>query len=431
MPDPDTRRRDTVFKLGTFKRTTLSNVTTLQQRVIGKQTTISRRNSLWPKAQRILNSTDPKYKTARKALAMQDLGWGFTTTKNTYREISFPISWANLNPVVPRTAVGLLKANNSDVTAVHSVWPTVTPLDDAYMVGAGTIGIARCQPSNPAANLSIALAELIRDKPRLPGKSFSKRNAKRLSTYSDEYLNYVFGIAPLINDAKDLYKAITRSEEILSQYRRDSGKHVRRSYHFPDTKDVVVTDLGTAYPQPQPLTGVEPWQVMCPLILETTTIRKIWFSGCFTYYIPGMDNVLDRVRRAQQELNRLYGIKVTPDVVYALTPYSWLADWFGSIGSMLENASNFALSNQCMHYGYVMATTTVTKKYTLRTAGKTFGNVTCDYDLVQEFETVVKQRRKASPYGFGLNPQAFTDQQWAILAALGISRGSKFLGVDQ
>jgi len=432
MRDPDTRRRNLDFYRGYFVRYVNSNTTTLNQRIIGSQVTISVRNSLWRKTQRIINSegiyANARFDRARKIFAMQDIGWGFTTTKHAYREVSAPISWNNGSLTLLRAAVGKLQAAYSDVSSGgHVAWPVATPLDYAYMVGAGTIGIARCQPSNPTANMAVALAELVRDKPRLPGQALSKRNWKRISSYSNEYLNLVFGIAPLISDAKDLYKAVTNSEAILAQYQRDSGKHVRRRYYFPETKDVVVEDLGLRTPQPAPIAGVEPWTTTVPLEREITTIRKIWFSGCFTYTLPGGDAILDRIRRAQQELNRLYGIKVTPDVAYALTPYSWLADWFGSIGDVLSNASNFALSNQVMHYGYVMATTQVVHKYTLRTAG-TNG---LDHDLVQEFETVIKQRHKATPYGFGLNPTAFTDQQWAILAALGISRGPKFLGVDQ
>jgi hypothetical protein len=421
----ETWKRDLIFRSGRFKRTALSNITWTNQRIIGAQTTISDRSSYYWRAQKILHSHGPRYARQREQLAMFDLGHGFTTTKHTYKEVTFPISWTNNSVSFPRTANGILTARNSDVVnGSHSIWPTATPLDNAFMIGAGTIGIARCQPSNPAANLSIALAELLRDRPRLPGKEFKRRPG--VKSTADEYLNYVFGIAPTIKDAKDLYDAFQNSEAILAQYHRDSGKHVRRSYRFPVTEDVTVEDLGVQTPQPSPLVGVEPWNTQVPLIREITTRRELWFAGCFTYHIPGLDTILDRFRAGQQELNRLYGIKFTPDVAYALTPYSWLADWFGSMGPALENASNFSLSNQVMHYGYVMCTTTVTHKYTLRSSQIPL----IGYDLVQEYSTVIKQRLKATPYGFGLNPQAFTEQQWAILAALGISRGHKFLGPD-
>jgi hypothetical protein len=424
MVDPQTWKRDLVFTKGTFV-TTFAGVPAYQaQGCVGGQLTISRRNKQWPLAQRLIRSNDPGNARIAKLLAKQDLGWGFTTTKNAYREIPFMVNWTSSTG--NRSASGKLNASSNNVTAANPVWPALSLLDNAYMVGAGTIAIARCQPSNPAANMSIALAELLRERPRLPGRTLNKRTAKKLSSYADEYLNYVFGIAPLIGDAKDLYDAMSNSEAILSQYHRDSGQHVRRGYVFEPTKDVVVEELGLRSVQPAPA-SYHPWFGTYPLTLETTTTRKLWFKGCFTYTIPGMDNILDRVRRGQQELNRLYGIKITPDVVYALTPYSWLADWFGSIGSALENASNFYLSNQVMHYGYIMATQRIVKKYTLHTASNPY----IGYDLVQEFETVTKQRHKATPYGFGLNPSTFTDQQWAILAALGISRGPKFLGVDQ
>jgi len=45
--------------------------------------------------------------------------------------------------------------------------------------------------------------------------------------------------------------------------------------------------------------------------------------------------------------------------------------------------------------------------------------------LSQTFVTEVKKRVKATPYGFGLDPDAYTGRQKAILAALGISRVAK------
>jgi hypothetical protein len=36
-----------------------------------------------------------------------------------------------------------------------------------------------------------------------------------------------------------------------------------------------------------------------------------------------------------------------------------------------------------------------------------------------------KERWKATPYGFGLNMAGFTDQQWAILAALGMTKSPR------
>lgn len=42
--------------------------------------------------------------------------------------------------------------------------------------------------------------------------------------------------------------------------------------------------------------------------------------------------------------------------------------------------------------------------------------------LGETIEVSRKVRRAASPYGFGLNAEAFSPKQWAILAALGLTR---------
>jgi len=36
---------------------------------------------------------------------------------------------------------------------------------------------------------------------------------------------------------------------------------------------------------------------------------------------------------------------------------------------------------------------------------------------------VKKERAKATPYGFGVDPATFSEWQWSILAALGLTLG--------
>jgi len=41
--------------------------------------------------------------------------------------------------------------------------------------------------------------------------------------------------------------------------------------------------------------------------------------------------------------------------------------------------------------------------------------------------TSVKQRSVATPFGFGLDPGAFSPKQWSIIAALGFSKAPRSL----
>jgi hypothetical protein len=80
-----------------------------------------------------------------------------------------------------------------------------------------------------------------------------------------------------------------------------------------------------------------------------------------------------------------------------------------------------------MQYGYIMMQRKISKEITLP-RGLYFSNYPgasyfSEIPLVITAELETKSRAQASPFGFGLTPGAFTPQQWAILAALGMSQG--------
>ena len=72
-----------------------------------------------------------------------------------------------------------------------------------------------------------------------------------------------------------------------------------------------------------------------------------------------------------------------------------------------------------MHYGYVMEEKIESTRFRLsgfRLASNPISSLE-DYTF-----QISRCRRKATPYGFGLNPGSFTPFQNGIIAALGINR---------
>lgn len=150
----------------------------------------------------------------------------------------------------------------------------------------------------------------------------------------------------------------------------------------------------------------------------TTTKRKIWFEGCYTYFIPD-----DTFRRRIAEADQLLG--TTPDVamLYNLAPWSWAADWVSNMGSLLENYTAFSSDGLVLSYGYVMETVSVSRHYVLE--GIRYASYPGRHTLTQTFTTTRKRRLKASPYGFAVTWDGFTPRQLSILASLGITRGRR------
>lgn len=311
-----------------------------------------------------------------------------------------------------------------DVGVGSSVWPAVSSSSDISLSALGTTYISRVLPTNPVADLATFIGELREGLPKLAIQTFRQRSSRAKAAGGD-YLNYQFGWKPLISDLQKFSKAVKNQEKILKQYERNSGKIVKRKRIFQDDVDVSVSTY-SAKPSPDPYFWIHHYVIPGTMTATVTSKTKRWFSGAFTYYLEPT-KVGDR-NLWSQRANKLFGTRLTPEVVWNLAPWSWAADWVGNTGDVLHNVSAFANDGLVMPYAYVMEEKSVTHKYELK--GVRFPRIEnapeVPYNFEQSFTTIVKKRLKATPYGFGLIPELdFSSRQWAIIAALGLSRSGK------
>jgi hypothetical protein len=369
-------------------------------------------------------------KGALQILQDRDIGGPFTTTKNFYRgshEDVYSTVAGGESPNFVRRYVGPFFAHNAAAIQNPNVWPVITPSTSSQMYAFGAQAIARTIPTNPVASLFLALAEFKKDGiPALPGKSVFRKMLLDYRKYGDEYLNTVFGWLPLIRDVKQTAGAIAHHDKVIAQFVRDSGRHIRRRYTFPASVVTEVTDLGLGGATPTLPTAFYSNNTMYqgPKRRTRVTETRRWFSGCYTYYLdPGITDA-GKARRREQISNKLFGTRISPELLWNLQPWSWLADWEANIGDVMTNLTAFSNDGLVLRYGYMMEHITITDTYTLD--GIVFKSGPLG-TLTQVFGTEYKTRVKATPYGFGLTPSSFTSRQWAILAALGISRGPNML----
>lgn len=337
----------------------------------------------------------------------QDLGGNFYTHRDFYNGPTGSVSWEGgnwryLGPFLPHAV---------------SFSGLAVPASDQELDALGTTAIARVKPLNPCVDGSTAIGELHAGLPKMVGSALTKSAFKDYRKVGDEYLNAAFGWAPFISDIGKVVDTVSKSEKILAQIYRDSGRNIRRRYTFPDEE---TTEYSTSIGYGNP-TGFDAAEVS-PGILhsQTTTVRKTWFSGAFTYHMDLGQDPMSNMKRWAQEARALYGIGINPDVIWNLTPWSWAADYFANIGDIMSNVTAFADDGLVLRYGYVMQSTKTTVTSTL--SGHRLGGV-AQPDLTMSYGRETKVRRVATPYGFGLNLDGLQPRQWAILAALGISRG--------
>lgn len=314
----------------------------------------------------------------------------------------------------------------------------IQPINSPYW-GARLIRMAA--PTNPVASVSQTLAELVREGVTLPGAQFIRALRSRtgfLRSVGSEYLNVEFGWAPLVRDLESVMKAVLQSRIILENLEKNSGKDVRRrrvldevvlkteysvfnnvSWRPPTAgASDIVNSIFAGYP-------AGPLKNVGQLERIDRVTEQYSFSGAFTYFFENGSDPIQKLRAFEQRANALLGVRVlTPEVLWELAPWSWLADYFANFGTLAGNASRFSQDGLVMKYGYLMRHSVSTRTYTQNAIAFRSGG---PGPFAISISNEKKERMRATPYGFGLNPNSFTTRQWAILAALGLTRAPRTL----
>lgn len=317
----------------------------------------------------------------------------------------------------------------------------------------GTSFIRRNRPGNPLAHFGQFIGEL-HQLPQTP--IFLRSRAKKFRDLGSEYLNIEFGWLPFVRDLVGIYKLQQRLSKVLHQLIAGNGLRLRRRskklYTSESTvivEGVLTTPFGhlgdLAIGGSSSLDGyylLGPWPYWDPnpgftgsaRYSMTETIETVsWQCGTFQYYVPdiGSDRWSDKCKQV------LFGLDPSPSLLWELYPWTWLIDWFANVGDIVSNLTTNALDNETLTNAFAMK-----QNYRLIAI-----DVDVDWDELDfapfdpEFhfdlhahvpagsdklnylrKETEKLRHQASPFGFGLSTASFTARQWAILAALGISR---------
>lgn len=359
-----------------------------------------------------------------------DRGHEFLTTRRTV-EAAFPNTyvrwkdrsgnnWWYRGPFVCPMSTGASSDKNAE-------WVNPTALSDAEATLVGQRAILNTSPTSPQANAATFIGELFLGLPQMVGAALWKERLHDYRAIGSEYLNIQFGWIPFLNDLRKAAASLRDASAILTQLQRDNGRMVRRRFRFPVGVSSNYEELGNAYvPYRSAPTYVESPTPKVQLSKVTRTERELWFSGAFSYSLPVGDNLLDKFREYEAKTNVLLGTRVTPEVIWDLAPWSWLVDWKLGIGTALGSASMFSEDGLVIRYGYLMERNLTEVTYSQPSAVYSdFGDRVPATFLTLRSET--KKRRRATPYGFGVDLGSLSDSKWAILAALGMTRGPRTL----
>lgn len=256
---------------------------------------------------------------------------------------------------------------------------------------------------------------------------------------ADNFLNHHFGWVPFISDLVKLYEAYSLSEQIIIQSIKNNGRWMKRS-RVLENVDSLTPLLRLYGSDTEPSDGTFPMAQMVGSMtvdgipckgltdIHLHDSHRVWAVGSFKYYRPEFDDSLEDFSSLTTTIQRTltrYGARINPVVLYKITPWTWLIDWFTKFGDFVERLNDFVDDGIVSRYLYVMKQSdrTVIKTCMINFSGS--GPLT----LRWERKLSTKQREVAdSPYGFNVPWSGLSAKQLAILAAVGFTNlGSGFI----
>jgi hypothetical protein len=296
----------------------------------------------------------------------------------------------------------------------------------------------RTAPTSVMFDAARALGELRQGLPSVATLALKSR-LRDFKQMGSDYLNVEFGWKPLIDDLHNMVRALASATVFMA----GTGQRVHRRFGTPEqvssytsnfTSAMYVAGLGgvTSGPYGSPVSTPSgsfhgAVGVKGNFIRSQWTTR--WFEGEFTNFMPLGFDPTDFFSR----MNQLMNVKLTPQTLWELSPWSWLVDWNLRIGDSI--AANELAANDLlvMHYGYAMEHTTykdfVSIDYSaVQTAQPGSGSTWAYWQGLPASQTLVatteyKQRIRANPFGFKTGGStSLSSGQLAILGALGLTR---------
>jgi hypothetical protein len=188
--------------------------------------------------------------------------------------------------------------------------------------------LGKTNPNVPHVSVPQGLGEL-KDLPDLVngwGGNILRRIAKG-------YLSWRWAIAPMIGDLKKLLKFVKAVDErIIHLMRLRDGQTLRRRCHLGKTTVKPAPSYVILHSEGAVLKG---WR-------QVTYTSEVW--GTAQWKLDPSSNLPQLGYGPLKDLARRLALGITShealSVAWELTPWSWLADWFGDLGDVIAATNN-------------------------------------------------------------------------------------------
>lgn len=379
-----------------------------------------------------INSLDRLYSMTRGTFASAQ---STTVHERRYSESFTPLvetSWMRTNrlgnPYERRTGVTWFTLSASDAQF---------PVADAAARSLASERLRDIRPTRPDFDLARFVGEL-KDVRSL----FSKANYTPTSARGagNSYLNYQFGIMPTVSDIMSAAESILKSDSIVRGFAEQSAREYRRRSSISlGSYDTTVAPRNN---QVGGQTSVTTNLRGCGASMHLTGNRESYYSrqpkigfsmrvsysintfGTYEYYVGDPDGYVSRMDSYKAAARKILGGGLTAALVWELTPWSWMIDWFYDIGGLLSYQQDVAdLSLVSKRAGFtksVNVSVTPTSEPQSVSMSSSNSNGTTSLLTLPYGRASYSHRQKGGPYS--MSPTAeLNNFQLSILGALGLT----------
>jgi hypothetical protein len=295
---------------------------------------------------------------------------------------------------------------------------------------------ASTAPDKNVGTLMTTLVELIRGDIPSVLKNFREMMAGYRSIRNligSDALNITFGWTPLIQEYANIIKVGMNLERVIyyESFRR------KRHWDGPvrsqeNDLEVALTNMDAPYSRnaqflapgdiPGPNYG---YAHIYDAHRSQTDSENYHWSSKYTGLAKAGPRAESFSSQAMDVFKRL-GLVDDPQVLWDLTPYSWLVDWFTTMGESIANANTYSPLTGKYSVDYAYMTTKRVQNIEadlirLTSSPDAFKYLTVKVPKAFGISTTV-WRERATPFGFGTQLGSLSASQFGILVALGLAQ---------
>jgi hypothetical protein len=255
---------------------------------------------------------------------------------------------------------------------------------------------------------------------------YKQAKKRPLSRAADFHLAVQFGWLPLLRDIRKFVSAFKTKNKSLQNLIKHEGRSIRRERTLVSDDYSARPETTVNYSTPYATDGLKPILVTqcyaggnAKREIHRGVKTTVKFVGSFKYFLPSGPRDGAWVKKMHR---RIMGGQITPGVVWNLMPWTFLVDYFTTLGDFFEAGSRGVEDRLYCEWCYI------TKEYSswmeqhtteyVRTASS---GKTAPQKGVVRLECLIKSRARCGPFGIRIR-DSVTPKQQAIIAALTASK---------